>query len=173
MRIPILGFVEVFCDMETDGGGWTVFQSRHGGTEDFVRTWMEYKDGFGGLTSEFWFGNEKLHHLLSQGTYELRMDMEDFDHQTRYVMYSNFNVGNESTKYIAFVSGYYGSVDDCFTGELKPVNKMMFSTLDQDNYVATSHCAISTNLAGGIVTVTVPTQMAFTCGKQTQRQLKG
>eukprot|EP00105_Crassostrea_gigas_P042826 XP_019926974.1 PREDICTED: ficolin-2-like [Crassostrea gigas] len=102
---------------------------------------MEYKNGFGDLTSEFWFGNDKLHYLLSQGTYELRMDMEDFDDQTRYVKYSNFNVGNESTKYIAIVSGYSGNVDDCFTGELKPINNMMFSTWDYDNDVALSHCA--------------------------------
>lgn len=38
------------------------------------------------------------------------MDMEDFYGQTRYVKYSNFNVGNESTKYIAIVSAYSGDV---------------------------------------------------------------
>lgn len=32
-------------------------------------------------------------------------------------------------------------VDDCFTGELKPINNMMFSTWDYDNDVALSHCA--------------------------------
>lgn len=141
VKIPVLGYVNVFCDMETDGGGWTVIQRRHDGTEDFDRTWMEYKNGFGDLTSEFWFGNDKLHYLLSQGVYELSMDMEDFDNQTRYVKYTSFNVGDETTKYIANISGYSGDVDDCFTGKLKPINNMMFSTWDQDNDVAASHCA--------------------------------
>uniref|UniRef100_K1RJC3 Ficolin-1 n=1 Tax=Magallana gigas TaxID=29159 RepID=K1RJC3_MAGGI len=56
-------------------------------------------------------GNDKLHHLLSQGTYEMRMDMEDFDNQTRYVKYSSFNVGDESTKYTVTLSGFSGDVE--------------------------------------------------------------
>lgn len=43
-----------------------VFQRRHDGTEDFVRTWMEYKNGFGDSTSEFWFGTCLICHFLCQ-----------------------------------------------------------------------------------------------------------
>lgn len=68
----------------------------------------------GGVFGEFqWVyfsGNDKLHYLLSQGVYELSMDMEDFDNQTRYVKYTSFNVGDETTKYIANISGYSGDV---------------------------------------------------------------
>nr|XP_034316491.1 ficolin-2-like [Crassostrea gigas] len=109
VRLPYIGHVTVFCEMEKDGGGWTVFQRRQDGSEDFYRTWTEYKNGFGNLGSEFWLGNDKLHNLLSQGTYEMRMDMEDFDNQTRYVKYSSFNVGNESSKYTV-TSGFSGDV---------------------------------------------------------------
>ncbi|CAF1442873.1 unnamed protein product, partial [Rotaria sordida] len=47
--------IKVFCDMETDGGGWTVFQKRgdYAPQEDFYRTWLEYKRGFGDLQRQF------------------------------------------------------------------------------------------------------------------------
>lgn len=55
---------------------------------------------------------KKRHHLLSQGTYELRMDIEDFDNQTHYVKYTRFNLEDESKRYIVMISGFSGNVDE-------------------------------------------------------------
>lgn len=46
---PRNGTFEVFCDMESFGGGWTVIQQRLDGSVSFNRTWTEYKKGFGNL----------------------------------------------------------------------------------------------------------------------------
>lgn len=50
---------KVWCDLETNGGGWTVIQRRAEAVEnaeDFYRTWVEYQNGFGRLDNSFWLG---------------------------------------------------------------------------------------------------------------------
>ncbi|XP_061170852.1 ficolin-2-like [Saccostrea echinata] len=138
IKIPALGHVIVFCEMEADGGGWTVFQRRMDGSEDFYRTWAEYRSGFGNLTAEFWLGNDKLYHLLSQGLYELRVDMSDFDNQTRYVKFSSISLGNEESKYTITLSGFSGNVGDSLTY----INNRKFSTKDQDNDMSEGSCSV-------------------------------
>ncbi|XP_060575485.1 ficolin-1-like [Ruditapes philippinarum] len=72
--------LSVYCDMDTDDGGWTVFQRRQDGSVDFFRDWEEYKTGFGDLNGEFWLGNKYLNLLTNDDKqHELRIDMEDFN----------------------------------------------------------------------------------------------
>jgi hypothetical protein len=55
-------------------------------------------------------GNDKLYHLLTQGNYEMRMDMSDFDNGKRFVKYKSIALGNEETKYKMFLSGFSGDI---------------------------------------------------------------
>ncbi|XP_047280386.1 angiopoietin-related protein 7 isoform X2 [Homo sapiens] len=67
--------LEVFCDMETSGGGWTIIQRRKSGLVSFYRDWKQYKQGFGSIRGDFWLGNEHIHRLSRQPT-RLRVEME-------------------------------------------------------------------------------------------------
>ena len=53
----------VFCDMKN--GGWTVFQRRRDGSEDFYRGWADYVTGFGSLKREFWLGLDHINCLTT------------------------------------------------------------------------------------------------------------
>ncbi|XP_077535499.1 techylectin-5A-like isoform X2 [Haemaphysalis longicornis] len=53
----------VSCDMETDGGGWTVIQKRgqfKNRVYYFYRNWAQYKVGFGSAAQEYWIGWDSM-----------------------------------------------------------------------------------------------------------------
>ena len=76
--------------METDGGGWTVFQRRFNGELDFYRYWLEYKNGFGNITSEFYLGMDNIFYLSNQKVYSLRIDFEEWDEKQYFALYEAF-----------------------------------------------------------------------------------
>ena len=128
---------QAYCDMETDGGGWTVFQRRMDGSVDFYRNWTDYQQGFGNLSGEFWLGLDKIHRLTSTPT-ELQVDLQDFEGNSAYAHYTTFSVGDSASKYVLTVSGYSGTGGD----SLAQQNGQKFSTRDQDNDVASdASCA--------------------------------
>ena len=110
------GQLKVFCDMETDGGGWTVFQRRIDGSVDFLLGWDDYKRGFGNLSSEFWLGNDNINRLTSSDPQELRVDMEDFESKKVFAQYSKFYVASEGLGYKLALSGYHGTAGDALMG---------------------------------------------------------
>ena len=131
---------QVYCDMDTDGGGWTVFQRRVNGSVDFYLYWADYERGFGNLTGEHWLGLRKIHRLTSNTTsQELRVELGDFLNNTRYAHYDNFYIAGTVDRYRLQVSGYRGTAGN----SLNYHSGQEFSTRDQDNESDFRHCAVS------------------------------
>ena len=130
---------DIYCDMDSDGGGWTVFQRRINGTENFFRSWTEYVSGFGDINGEHWLGLHKLYRLTVSSSH-LRVDLADFDDILKYSKYTTFRVADSATKFRLTVTGYSGTAGD----GLSYHNGRYFSTKDQDNDGTSSkHCAES------------------------------
>ena len=133
------GHFNVYCNMRTDGGGWTVFQRRQDGSVDFYRGWNDYKSGFGELTAEFWLGNDKIHRLTASRPSSLRVELEDWNGVRVYARYGKFNIGDEQAKYRLEVGSYSGTAGDSLAWH----NNMAFSTKDRDNDRDSSrNCAV-------------------------------
>ncbi|NXL01858.1 FCN1 protein, partial [Mesembrinibis cayennensis] len=128
----------VFCDMDTDGGGWIVFQRRWDGSVNFLRDWDSYKRGFGNQLTEFWLGNDNIHFLTSLGPCELRIDLRDFENNYYFAKYASFRVLGESEKYKLVLGDFLGGN----AGDSLSYHKdMPFSTTDQDNDMSAFNCA--------------------------------
>ncbi|XP_063441918.1 fibrinogen-like protein A [Mytilus trossulus] len=128
----------VYCEMTIDSGCWTVYiQRRKNGDLDFYLGWAKYKTGFGQLNREFWLSNDKIHNLTSQGRYELRIDLFDFDNNQAYAKYQHFYIGNETSKYKISVNGYSGTAGD----SLHYSKGARFTTLDRDKDDSIHNCA--------------------------------
>ncbi|XP_038066858.1 ryncolin-1-like [Patiria miniata] len=134
--------LRVYCDMETDGGGWIVFQRRQDGSVDFYRNWTEYQSGFGDLSGEFWLGNDNLVTLTSddsQGTWELRVDLEDWEGNTTWATYSDFQISQ--AEYNLNIGQYDASSTAGDSLDYHIGSK--FSTKDRDNDIRDINCAKS------------------------------
>ena len=137
---------KVYCDMETDGGGWTVLLKRQDGSVDFYRNWTDYKNGFGNLEGEYWLGLDNMYLLThhSGDPPQLRVDLADWEGNTVFAKYAQFSVSDEDSNYNLYVSGYQSAstVGDSLTHH----NRRGFSTPDRDNDGHTgTNCAVSYN----------------------------
>ncbi|XP_071836805.1 uncharacterized protein [Apostichopus japonicus] len=131
--------IQVYCEMESNGGGWTVFQRRSSASVDFYRGWRDYKDGFGNKDHDHWLGNKYIYSLTNQKTYQLRIDLRDSGSSSFYAVYSTFRINNQADKYRLSVGSHSGNTGN---DRLSGSNNKQFSTKDQDNDGSSSYdCA--------------------------------
>ncbi|XP_046573605.1 fibrinogen-like protein 1 [Haliotis rubra] len=105
----------------------------------FFKTWQEYKDGFGDVsTTCFWLGNEKIKAITDQGEYTLSVKPR---HGTN-ARYKDFRLKPEeegyALEYREFSSSRWwgsGNTEDGFGGggSETMLNGMEFYTHDKDN----------------------------------------
>ena len=131
----------VYCDTTTGGGGWLVVQRRKDESVDFNRDWIDYEDGFGSLTEEFWFGLRGMHTLTNQEQWELCIDYIFPNTTKSHLSYSNFRVGSATEQYPLTISGFDGAT------QLIHLVHFLFTSRDKDNDFWDKNCAI--HWAGG------------------------
>ncbi|XP_069131802.1 microfibril-associated glycoprotein 4-like [Argopecten irradians] len=119
---------DVFCDMDTGDGPWTVIQNRQSKEVDFYRNWDEFKSGFGDLHGNFWLGNDQLS-VLTETPCVLRIQIHSLNGTFGYAEYSQFQVSNETDQYRLFVTGFSGNVSNAMEWN----SGYMFSTRDRSN----------------------------------------
>ncbi|XP_060593871.1 adhesion G protein-coupled receptor B2-like [Ruditapes philippinarum] len=131
---------EIYCDMETDKGGWTVFQYRFNGSVDFYRNFSDYERGFGSLDGEFWLGLENIYEMVSRGKTELRLDLTAADGTSVYETFQNFRLG-EMPYYTLHIDQGVGTAGDDYGISYHNGNR--FSTFDMDRDETSRNCAMT------------------------------
>ncbi|XP_077508506.1 techylectin-5A-like [Amblyomma americanum] len=132
----------VYCDMQMDGGGWTVFQKRgqYGNSVYYIyRNWTEYAKGFGDPAKEYWIGNRVLHALTSlPEKMQLRVILRAND--TVVVDYESIKVENEAHHFQMKIGRFLRP-----TGwdAMADTNDLKFTTFDRDNDKDGRNCAVT------------------------------
>ncbi|XP_062568836.1 ficolin-1-like [Saccostrea cucullata] len=144
--------VDVYCDMDTEDGGWTIIQRRVNGSIAFNRTWNEYKEGFGSVHSSYWIGNDVIHQLTKNRP-SLYVSITLTNGTTLYQQYGEFSVNNETDNYRLYLGGpSEGTLGDSMIDTGKSwadLSGMYFSTPDRDNDNNTVNCAALSDRRGG------------------------
>ena len=132
----------VYCDMDTDNGGWIIIQrNKQGSGISFNRKWDEYEAGFGNLEGEFWYGLKGLSCLTESGDWEMRLDFQKTDETWSYLHYAKFKVGSVNQKYPLTLTGFTLKSGNLMAN----ANSMKFSTPDADNDHYRYNCASQTH----------------------------
>ena len=126
--------IHVMCDIDTDGGGWTVILRRKKNINlhvNFNRTWNEYENGFGNLNTEFWIGLKNIHCLTTRDDVDLLIELRQAGGSAMTWIYRKFKVDGSNEKYRLHIGEAEGPQDGF--DAMAVSNEMMFTTVDDDN----------------------------------------
>ena len=122
--------MDVYCDMETDGGGWIVIQRRlPTANVNFTRNWEDYENGFGDLDGEFWLGLKTIHELTTKTDVELMTTVKNESGPVITWTHQVFRISGPDTYYVLNISGGQGPGFDAMAS----TNGQRFSTYDSGN----------------------------------------
>ena len=142
----------VYCDMETDGGGWTVIQRRNAsmGWVDFFRNWADYENGFGDVDGEFWIGLKNIYELTTQHDMELEVTVWNDSRTSLTWNYPRFKIKGPNEHYALSNIVSTGTGDGSYgafyfdSGISRGTYWRYFSTYDRDNdRVSNINCGYS------------------------------
>ncbi|CAF1191117.1 unnamed protein product [Didymodactylos carnosus] len=124
---------DVFCHNQNQT--WLIIQSRQTVFENFNRSWLEYRNGFGNLTTnDYWLGNENIHWLTTMYECRLKIILTDWYNETRYAVYDYFHITNEDDNYRLLIDDYHGNIETT-NNKINSLilwhNKAEFSTYDR------------------------------------------
>ncbi|XP_051891832.1 fibrinogen-like protein 1-like protein [Pristis pectinata] len=138
--------IVVYCDMTTEGGGWTMIQRN---TRYSKITWNEYwtayKFGFGNILKDHWLGNEHVYNIINQGIYQIKFLLKSSNSVTFNADYDSFSMANEANGYQLHLGRYSGNATNALMqyGNNFVHDNMKFTTADRDQDLASYNCAAS------------------------------
>ena len=122
----------VYCDMETDGGGWIVIQRRNAsmGWVNFARNFIEYELGFGDLEGEFWLGLKNMYELTNQDSVELKLKVWNATNSSINWNYPYFRVSDLRQSYqITTTRGSGNSIYSAFGNQGRTLSFRTYDNL--------------------------------------------
>lgn len=144
--------------MDTNGTQWIVIQRRgvdfqiSNFVENFNRSWIDYKQGFGSLNGEFWYGNDMLHRLTQDDDIELRIWLEDWTGSKLILDYNLFRLESEEYNYNLIIGEPSNGTESL--DSMAYHNNQNFSTYDRQNDRARADsssgcCSCAVSYGGG------------------------
>ena len=102
------GLRNMYCDMDSHGGGWMViFRGGKGKNRLWPRPYRmgSYEYGYGKFNKGFWLGLSHIHHFTQQQDTELLVELTQ--NETKFFAhYSQFSVTSKKSGYRLRVGGY-------------------------------------------------------------------